>query len=290
MTFDTSDFAFGLLWTGGALATVMAVTFVAGLRAGKHSVVDTVWGLLFVTAAATSLIVSHDHGDTARRWILAVMVVIWGVRLAVHNGRRSAGKGEDPRYEKLLSTGRAGPRVNAAVKIYLPQLLIAFLVSAPVQVGSFVPAGVGVLTVAGILVWGVGMFFEAVGDAQLERYKAWKKAQPPDTVEASVLDRGLWRYTRHPNYFGDACVWWGVFLVAAEGLPGVFSIVGPVLMTFLLTAGSGKKTLERSMATRPGYPEYMDRTSGFFPLPPKAEPAGPPAGRPSKRDIAILTR
>jgi steroid 5-alpha reductase family enzyme len=269
MGFPTDAFVHTLAWTGGTVGALIAVTFVAGLILGRHNIVDSTWGLLFVGIGIAALVTSQGHGDPVRRWMLAVMVGIWGIRLAVHVGRRSRGKGEDPRYEKLLERGSANPTVNAIGKIYLPQAILAFVISAPVQVGAFERGGVGVIAIIGVLVWAVGVLFETVGDAQMERYKRWKKSQPPDDVKWSVMDKGLWRYTRHPNYFGDACVWWGLFLVAAEHWPGVLTLPSVAIMTYLLTQGSGKKNLERSMVKRPGYPEYMHRTSGFVPWPPR---------------------
>jgi steroid 5-alpha reductase family enzyme len=267
--FAGEAFVDSLLWTAGVVVALMVVTFVVGIAAGRHNVVDTVWGLLFVGIGCTALVAAQGHGDPVRRWLLAGLAGVWGVRLAVHIGRRSVGKGEDPRYERLLRTGHANPVVNAIVKVYAAQAVLAFVISAPLQVGAFETGGVGWVAYVGVALWCVGVVFETVGDAQMERYKRWKKAQPPETVTASVMDRGLWRFTRHPNYFGDACVWWGIFLVAAEHWPGLLTLPAPILMTYLLTSGSGKKTLERSMITRPGYPAYMRWTSGFLPLPPK---------------------
>ncbi|MDT8915167.1 DUF1295 domain-containing protein [Amycolatopsis sp. PS_44_ISF1] len=256
-------------WTGGVVVGLIAVTAGLGVLAGRHNVVDTAWGLLFAGVGLAAFVTSQGHGDPVRRWVLVVLAGVWGIRLAVHLGRRSAGRGEDPRYEKLLGSGRAHPFLNAVLKVYAPQAVLAFVISAPLQVGAFEAGRVGPVAVLGVVLWCVGMVFETVGDAQLERYKRWKRAQPPEQVAASVMDRGLWRFTRHPNYFGDACVWWGIFLVAADHWPGVLTVPAPLLMTYLLTRGSGKKTLERSMITRPGYPAYMRRTSGFLPLPPR---------------------
>lgn len=115
----------------------------------------------------------------------------------------------------------------------------------------------------GVAIWAVGMFFEAVGDAQMSRFKA----DPAN--KGTIMDRGLWKFTRHPNYFGDACIWVGMFLLAAERWPGVLTVLSPVAMILLLTKGSGAANLERHMAQRPGYRDYMARTSGFVPLPPK---------------------
>jgi steroid 5-alpha reductase family enzyme len=281
-------FASALPWTAVAVAAVGAAAFAVAKAAGRWNVVDTAWGLFFVAAGGAAAITSAGHGDTARRWLLLVMVACWGLRLAVHVGRRSVGKGEDPRYTELLSRGAASPTVNAIARVFVPQAVLAFLISAPLQVGPFEAGPVGPVAITGVVIWAAGLFFEGVGDAQMERYKKWKRAQPKDSVRGSVMDAGLWRYTRHPNYFGDACVWWGMFLVAAEHWPGILTIPAPLIMTYLLTRGSGKRNLERSMVKRPGYPEYMRRTSGFFPWPPKAEPAGPDAARPQRSDISLL--
>lgn len=279
-----------LPWIGGTVLVLIAVTAAVGISIGRHNVVDTAWGLLFVGVGISSLITSQGHGDPVRRWLLAAMVTIWGLRLGVHIGRRAIGKGEDPRYGQLLSKGHSNPTVNALLKVYLAQAVLAFLISAPLQVGSFTFGGVGVLGLVGVLVWAVGLFFEAVGDAQMERYKKWKSAQPAADVEDSVIDRGLWRLTRHPNYFGDACVWTGIFLVAAEHWPGILSLPATAIMIYLLTLGSGKRNLERSMIKRLGYPEYMQRTSGFLPLPAKRSPEGPVVKQPDPADISILKR
>lgn len=273
--FSGNAFLHALPWTAGTVLVIILITFGFAQVTGRNNQVDTAWGLMFVGAGAAAFLASSGDGDDVRRVLLLAMVAIWGLRLAWHVGRRSIGKGEDPRYAELLHKGHANPTVNAVVKIFAPQALLAFVISAPLQVGAFEFGSVGVVGGIGVVVWAVGVFFETVGDAQMERYKAWKRAQPKDEVEASVMDRGLWRYTRHPNYFGDAAVWTGIFLVAAERWPGVLTLPALAIMIFLLTAGSGKKNLERSMVKRPGYREYMQRTSGFFPLPPRKQPPGP---------------
>ncbi|MBV9820678.1 MAG: DUF1295 domain-containing protein, partial [Actinobacteria bacterium] len=162
-------------------------------------------------------------------------------------------------------------RLQTLALVYGLQGVLVLLVSAPVLVGSFERDGLGPLAVVGVLLWLVGLFFEAVGDWQLDRYqrdKAAGKSAAGRPVH-QVLDTGLWRYTRHPNYFGDACVWLGIFCVSAERWPGVLTVFSPVIMVYLLAFGSGKRVLERSMADRPGYRDYMARTSGFVPLPPR---------------------
>jgi len=262
--FSVSQFAGVLLPVAGGLLLVLVITYLASRVAGRQNVIDTAWGLLFAVAAIVAFAVSIGDGNTVRRVLLLVLPVLWGVRLAVHIGRRSRGKGEDPRYEELLRN--RGP-VQAVLLVYGLQGVLAYLISMPILVGMYTRGGVTVLAWVGMLLWLVGVFFEAVGDWQLERYKA-AKAAGGDV--GPVLDTGLWRYTRHPNYFGDACVWVGIFCVTAERWPGVLTIFSPAIMVYLLAFGSGKRVLERSMAKRPAYRDYMRRTSGFVPLPRRA--------------------
>ncbi|HEU5269895.1 MAG TPA: DUF1295 domain-containing protein [Jatrophihabitans sp.] len=242
-----------------AVLLVLSATYLAGRIAGKHSVIDTAWGLLFGAIGGTAFLVSGGHGDPVRRALLLAMVLIWGLRLAIRIGRRNRGKPEDPRYARMLAGRSAG---YVLLKVYGLQGLRAFVVGMPLVVGSFTGGPVTPLGWLGVSVWLVGLFFEAVGDWQLDRYRA-------DPDRGPVLDRGLWRYSRHPNYFGDACVWIGIFLLAAERWPGVLTVFSPAIMVYLLAFGSGKPLLERSMAERPAYRGYMRRTSGFVPLPPR---------------------
>jgi steroid 5-alpha reductase family enzyme len=260
-------FAESLLPAAGALLLVLVLTYLAGRIAGKHSVIDTAWGLLYCAAAIVAFLASSGHGDAGRRWLLLAMTLLWGLRLAAHIGRRSIGKGEDPRYEQMLRD--RGPLQTIGL-VYGLQGLLAYLIAMPILVGCFEPGGLGVLALIGVLLWVVGVLFEGVGDWQLERYKA-DKAAGKDVGQ--VMDGGLWRYTRHPNYFGDACVWVGIFAVSAEHWPGLLTVFSPVIMVYLLAFGSGKRVLERSMAQRPGYRDYMARTSGFVPLPPGHSPS-----------------
>jgi steroid 5-alpha reductase family enzyme len=261
--FDTSAFGATLGWAGGAVALVLVATFVVAKRAGKHSVIDTAWGLLFVATAITVFVRSSGHGDDLRRWLLLVLPAVWGLRLATHIGRRTVGKPEDPRYEQLLAKARGNPDLYALRMVYLLQGILAFVIASPILVGGFEGDEVGALAWCGVVLWMVGVFFEAVGDAQLEAFRR----DPAN--KGAIMDRGLWRYTRHPNYFGDACVWWGIFLVAADSWPGVVTIYAPVVMTVLLTKGSGARILEKHMSRRPGWDEYAARTSGFIPRPPR---------------------
>ena len=255
----------GLLGVSAASLLVvvlaMAVTALVARRMGRVSVVDVTWGLLFVLIAWVSYAVGTGSG---RSLLLAVLVTIWGGRLAWHIARRARGAGEDPRYVKMLADAPEGRRFAEAVRrVFLVQGLAAWFVSLPVQVAAATDQPLGWIAATGVLVWLVGVTFEAVGDAQLSAFKA-----DPDT-RGTILDRGLWAWTRHPNYFGDSLVWWGVFVIAAEAWPGVLTVLSPVVMTYVLAFATGARLLESEMARRPGYREYQQRTSMFFPLPPK---------------------
>jgi steroid 5-alpha reductase family enzyme len=257
-------FAESLPFTLLAVAIVLGTTFAVALRLGRHAVVDVAWGLGFAAVALASYLTSAGEGDDTRRVLLLLMTAAWGLRLAVHIGLRSRGHGEDPRYAVLLQRAPGNRAWFAFRKVYLTQGAVMWFVSLPVQVGMFSTPGQTWLTWAGVLVWAVGLFFETVGDAQLQRFR------DDPASEGQVLATGLWRYTRHPNYFGDACAWWGIGLVAFSAWPGVLTIASPLLMTWLLARGTGKPLLEKGMAERrPGYADYVRRTSGFFPLPPR---------------------
>jgi steroid 5-alpha reductase family enzyme len=263
-SFDGASFAAALPATALAALLVLGATFLVALRVGRHAVVDVAWGLGFVAIALTAYVASTGDGDAGRRLLVVVMTTLWGLRLAAHIAWRSRGKGEDPRYAELMSRAEGSPAWYALRRIYLTQAAVMWFVSLPVQVASFQDVGLGVVAWIGVAVWMVGLFFETVGDWQLQRFRsdASKRGQ--------VLDSGVWRYSRHPNYFGDACVWWGISLVAFSAWPGVLTVLSPVLMTWLLARGTGKPLLEKDIAERrPAYADYVRRTSGFFPLPPR---------------------
>jgi len=250
--------------TLGAIAVLMAITFAVALWRGHHSVIDVTWGLGFAVVAGTSVLVSSGHGDTTRRLLIAALTAVWGLRLAIHIGRRNWGKGEDPRYAELLAKSPGSPNAFAIRKIYLTQAVVMWFVSLPVQVAMYEGSRPGVLTWVGTAVFAVGFFFETVGDWQLTQFR-----NDPHS-KGEVMDRGLWHYTRHPNYFGDACVWWGLYLIAAQQWQGALTILSAAAMTYTLANGTGKPTLEKGMSERrPGYAEYVRRTSGFIPLPPR---------------------
>ncbi len=203
--FDWSDFGTVTAASVLVLAVLQAATFLVGRRIGRYNVVDVSWGGLgFVLVALVAAVIGD--GDTLRRWLVVVLVAVWGLRLTWHMYAKSAGKGEDPRYVEMLD--RAGGDSPGVVvrKIFLTQGLAQWFVSLPLQVSAVLgPAsGLGaVVGVLGVLLWVVGVVFESVGDHQLKAFKA----DPSNKGE--IMDVGLWAWTRHPNYFGDSCVWWG---------------------------------------------------------------------------------
>ncbi len=262
--FPWGSFLLALPFTALAVLVVLGVTFVVALRVGRHAVVDVAWGLGFVSVAAMAFVLSAGEGDGVRRVLALVLTAAWGLRLATHIALRSRGHGEDPRYEELMAKAPGHPNAFAFQRIYLTQGVVMWFVSLPVVVLAFETSAPNVLTWIGVLVWAIGLVFETVGDWQLTRFR-----NDPST-SGQVLDSGLWHYTRHPNYFGDACVWWGISLVAFSAWPGVLTVLSAAAMTWLLAKGTGKPLLEKDMASRrPGYAEYVRRTSGFVPLPPK---------------------
>jgi steroid 5-alpha reductase family enzyme len=262
--FPLGSFVGALPFTLLAVVVVLGATFLVALRLGRHSVVDVAWGLGFAGIAVSAFLASEGAGDGFISGFALVLTVVWGGRLTVHIGLRSRGQAEDPRYVELLDKAPGNPQLFALRRIYLTQGVVMWFVSLPVQVAMFTQGEANWATWAGVLLWVVGFTFETVGDLQLTRFR-----NDPAT-SGQVLDSGLWRYTRHPNYFGDACVWWGLSLIAFSSWPGVLTILSPLAMTWLLAKGTGKPLLEKDMSSRrPGYADYVGRTSGFVPLPPK---------------------
>ncbi|MDJ0381126.1 DUF1295 domain-containing protein [Streptomyces sp. G-G2] len=261
-------FGAGLGVAAGAALAVLLAAFAVGVRLGRHRGVDVAWGAAFAAVALSAYGMSAGHGDGGRRLLLTLLTVVWGLRLAGHIARRGRGHGEDPRYERMLAKaggpGSRGRDLYALRKVYLLQAALVWLVSLPVQAGQYVTGPMSPLAVAGAALWLLGITFEAAGDHQLARFRA----DPAN--RGRIMDRGLWSWTRHPNYFGDFCVWWGLFLIVCDSpAAAAATLVAPLVMSYLLTAGSGKALLERHMAGRPGYAEYVARTSGFLPRPPR---------------------
>ena len=264
-----SDFVLVALVAAVAVLFVMAVTTLIADLVSRVAVVDIAWGLGFVVVALVAAVYGGTRADTdVRRWLVLLLVAVWGGRLAWHIRKRAVGHGEDPRYEKVLggTLDRVGLMV-AVRKVFAVQGVAMWFISLPVVMAAAHTTRWWPVVWVGVVVWAVGVVFEAVGDAQLTAYRAIPKGQKPP-----VMQTGLWRFTRHPNYFGDACVWWGLWIVgglASGPVPAVVTVLAPVAMTYFLLFATGAKLLEQTMMKRPGYPEYAARTSMFVPLPPR---------------------
>jgi steroid 5-alpha reductase family enzyme len=256
------DFAIVSGASAAALLVVFAVTFGIARRIGRYNVVDVTWGLGFIAVAIVAA--TLGHGDPSRRWLLLALVAIWGLRLSGHIQRRSAGKGEDPRYADLLRDATLG---QVVVKVFLMQGFASWFISLPLQLSAVIgptPRPLLVITAAGVLVWLTGVGFEAVGDRQLRVFKA------DPAHRGALMDRGLWVWTRHPNYFGDAAVWWGLWLITIAGWWSLATVFSPALMTYFLVYATGARLTEKYMRGRPGFAEYQQRTSFFIPRPPRS--------------------
>ena len=254
-------------WNLALITAVMLGLWLLALRLGDVSFIDAVWPLgMLMLAVATW---PRAAGDPTRQALLIGLTAAWALRLGWHLFRRWRANGADGRYVEIIETqerdkGWSFAR-TALLLVFLPQAGLAWLTSLPVQLGQAAAApAVGWLGWAGAGLAAAGVVFESLGDAQLSAFKA----DPAN--RGRVLDTGLWRYTRHPNYFGDACVWWGLWLIAAETGPGLWAAAGPLFLTFTLTRWSGIGVTEKALhRSRPGYDAYVRRTSAFVPWPPR---------------------
>ena len=251
-----------------ALSTVLfLVLWVVNLRTRDPSFIDSWWALGMVVTAWTSFLSASSRGVHAT--LLTALCTAWGVRLGAYLLWRWRKHGPDRRYVTMMAHARSergwSYGVASLLLVFALQLPLQFIVSLPVQLGQLAaPATVGLLGWAGAALAIIGIAFESVGDLQLVAFRS----KPANA--GKVLQSGLWRYTRHPNYFGDACVWWGLWSIAADTGLGAWSLPGPILITVLLTRWSGVPTVEgRMRRKRPDYEAYVARTSGFIPRLPK---------------------
>lgn len=245
-----------------AVAAAMFLLWLVSLAVRDASIVDITWGPLFVLIAWVGYAVGNGSPPAL---LLAFLTTAWGLRLAIHIGRRNIGHGEDPRYVRMREKRPARFWIWSLFAVFALQGVIALVVSLPIQ--SLAAVGddsLGLVSWFGAAVFLVGLAFEVIGDAQLSRFKADPGSR------GQVMDKGLWRYTRHPNYFGDSVVWWGIWLVAVGSGAAWWTLIGPAVMTFMLVKVSGVAMTEADIADRrPGYADYIRRTSAFVPLPPK---------------------
>jgi steroid 5-alpha reductase family enzyme len=244
----------------GVIVALMTLWWLVSLALRNSSIVDILWGTGFVVAVWVGFALTPG-GCMERKLLLCLLVSIWGLRLSLHILRRNWGKPEDFRYQKWRAESGSRWWWYSYLKVFLLQGLLMWIISAPLLAAhhSPTPDHLTVLDILAVIVWLVGFLFETIGDRQLMCFKA----NPAN--RGQLLCTGVWRYTRHPNYFGDAAQWWAFFLIAlAAG--GWWTIFSPLLMTFLLVRVSGAALLERTLKdAKPGYAEYIATTSAFIP-------------------------
>jgi steroid 5-alpha reductase family enzyme len=255
----------------GALATslgcgvaAMLALWLLSLVRRDVSIVDIWWGPGFALLAGVAFALAGAPGP--RGALLVAATTLWGLRLGGYLAWRNHGRGEDPRYARMRRHHGARFAWVSLATVFGLQAALQWFVSLPLQIAQLMPgdAPFGALDAVGLVLFATGLFFETVGDLQLARFRA----DPAN--QGRVMDRGLWRYTRHPNYFGDCLVWWGLFAIALATPAGWWTIGSPIVMTVLLLRVSGVALLERSLVrTRPAYRDYIESTSAFFPRPPR---------------------
>jgi steroid 5-alpha reductase family enzyme len=240
----------------------MSLWFLFSLVKKRNDFADVAWGLGFVLVAWVSFFLTN--GFSARGLVVCVLVSVWGLRLAWHIYLRNRGKAEDYRYLSMRQEWGAWFYLRSYLQVYILQGFLLFLIALPVLwINKETSSPLGWLDLLGLLVWLFGFYFEVVGDAELARF-----IKNPEN-KGKILQSGLWSYTRHPNYFGEVTLWWGIWLLALSVSGGILAIVGPLTITFLILKVSGIPMLEKKMEGKPEFAEYKRKVSVFVPWPPR---------------------
>jgi steroid 5-alpha reductase family enzyme len=251
-----------LLLSGGAVLVYMTGWFIVAQIRGRNDLADVAWGLGFILAAGVSLVAAGSY--TPRGLMVSGLVMVWGVRLALHIHSRNRSRGEDPRYRKWREEWGRWFVLRSFLQVFMLQGVLLVLVAMPVIFINVSPTTPIIwLDFLGVGVWLTGFSFEAIGDWQLLRF-----IRNPAN-RGRLMTGGLWRYTRHPNYFGEVTLWWGIWLLALSLSAGWLTIIGPLTITILILKVSGIPMLEKPYLERADFKEYRRRTSAFFPLPPR---------------------
>lgn len=254
--FELQTYLLGL----AAMAAGAIAFWLLSLAKRDVGIVDSLWSLMFLAGAAVYALAGSESGP--RTALLVALVAVWALRLCAHITWRNWGEAEDRRYQAIRARNQPHFEIKSLYLVFLLQALLAWLISLPLLAAANSSSPLGLLDYLGVALWTVGFYFEAAGDLQLARFKR----DPAN--RGRVMRQGLWRYTRHPNYFGDFCVWWGFFLIAL-GAGAWWSVIGPVVMTLLLLKVSGVALLESDISERrPEYQQYIKDTNAFFPGPP----------------------
>jgi steroid 5-alpha reductase family enzyme len=249
-----------LVDTAIAVWAHMTLFFIIAWNLKRNDVADIAWGLGFIVVAVVNVV----NNLYLRSGVILVLAIFWGLRLATYIYLRNRGKKEDYRYKQMKKDWQGSQLVNTYFKVFMFQGLMMILVSAPLLLVSVLPqAQTGIWLYLGIIIWLVGFFFETVGDWQLYKFK-----QDPAN-KGKIMTKGLWQYTRHPNYFGEVTMWWGIFIIML-GLPyGWLALISPITITLLILGISGVPMLEKRYDDNQVYQEYKKKTSAFFPWLPK---------------------
>jgi len=251
-----------ILYSAVCVFVYMSFVYVLAWIKKDNSIVDIAWGIGFILVAIVTFVLRP--GWVPRHILVTALVVIWGTRLAAHIAIRKKGKGEDFRYAKWRKNWGKWFYIRSFFQIYMLQGIFLLIIAYPVMlVNHSEKAGIGLWDILGFIVWLVGFFFEAVGDYQKSQFK--KKVEN----KGKIIQQGLWKYTRHPNYFGEVTMWWGIFLITLSLENGWTAIVSPLMITFLLLKVSGIPMLEKKYKDNEEFEDYAERTSAFFPWFPK---------------------
>jgi steroid 5-alpha reductase family enzyme len=242
----------------------MVIWFFFSQLLKRNDIADIAWGPGFVITAISAMILSN--AATQRGLLVLSLVILWAARLAIHVFLRNRGKSEDARYKKWKQDWGKQVVIRAFFQIFILQGLLIIIISLPVTIIITSKQNwLGIFDFLGVCIWLTGFFFEAVGDYQLMKYK-----KNPEN-KGKIIKQGLWRYTRHPNYFGEVVLWWGIYIIALSVSLGWAAILGPVTITFLILKVSGIPLLEEKYKNNPEFQTYKQKTSAFFPLPPRKE-------------------
>ncbi len=246
----------------------MSLMFLVSRVLKRTDIVDAAWGPAFVVAAFAAFVINpyELHVGLNSQTLVTLLVTAWAARLSFVITRRLINKPEDKRYVDLRKQWKGNESVNTFLRIFVVQAALACVISsAVVHINLSMPAILGVFACVGLLVWVIGFSFETIGDWQLKRFLSDPKNK------GKLMTSGLWKYTRHPNYFGEATMWWGIFIIALGTPYGWLGIITPVVITYLLLFVSGVPMTERAFKAKPGWATYKKQTSKFLPLPPKRD-------------------
>ena len=235
--------------------------FLVSLITKRNDVADIAWGPGYILLCIYLFLTKERSVPLL---VLYLLVTIWGLRLAIHIYLRNRGKTEDFRYKNWRESWRKWFYLRSYLQVYILQGIFLIIIISPVLIaGSSTTCSPGIYTWTGIIIWLIGFFFQAVGDYQLSRFTKTRKSKD------EIMKSGLWKYSRHPNYFGEIVMWWGIFIITIPAEYGIFGIISPVTITWLLLFVSGIPMLEEKYSGNPAFEDYKKKTSILFPLPPK---------------------